>query len=240
MSDNGEILIVKNITREGPGLIGDLLKEFGIKNRINDLSRGEKPGNIEMYSAVIVLGGPASANDDTPEMKYELAMIRKVLAAGVPYLGICLGLQALVKASGGQVVKHPVNEVGFRDQNNDFYNVELTKTGRNDPLFDGIADTFNVFQLHGETVTLTNSIDLLAKGKYCTNQIVKTGTNAYGIQSHLELTEEMLEIWMSEDSDLNKLDREKLWSDFLSLGSGYKQTGRRLLLNFFRTAGFMV
>ena len=41
-------------------------------------------------------------------MKNELVFIRKVLEAEIPYLGICLGLQTMVRAAGGKVVKSPV------------------------------------------------------------------------------------------------------------------------------------
>ncbi len=220
--------------------LGDVLRDLEIKNKIIDLNLGERPDNIEKYAAVVVLGGPDSANDETRKMKYELAMIRQVLIEGIPYLGICLGLQTLVKAAGGQVVKSPVNEVGFRDQDSEFYNIKLTESGLADPLFEGIGQSFNVFQLHGETVIIGENMLHLAYGKYCSNQIVRSGKNAYGIQCHFELTEQMLEDWMHEDSDLAKLDKEQLRSDLRSYGQAYRETGKKLFLNFLRTAGFAV
>ena len=43
--------------------------------------------------------------------------------------------------------------------------LELTASGRKDPLFKGIEDSFNVFHLHGETVILTEKMELLADRK---------------------------------------------------------------------------
>ena len=194
---------------------------------------------LEKYRAVVVMGGPDSANDETAKMKNELAMIREVLSRGIPYLGICLGLQTMVKAAGGQVVKSPVKEIGFRDQDDQFYNVELTKYGRKDPLFDGIDGTFNVFHLHGETVILTENMKLLAEGKWCRNQVVKAGKNAYGIQCHFELTPGMYKTWIQEDPDLQKLDIERLTADFKAISRKYKETGRHIFRNFIRIAGFV-
>jgi GMP synthase (glutamine-hydrolysing) len=240
MSQNkNEILIIKNITREDTGLMGDIIRENGIKHQVIDLSKGEAIGSVENYGAVVVLGGPDSANDETGKMKSELALIKKVLAAGIPYLGICLGMQTMARAAGGQVVKSPVNEIGFGDQEGNYYNVELTESGREDPLFDGMDGTFNVFQLHGETVILTEKMKLLAEGKWCLNQIIKAGRNAYGIQCHFELTREMLEAWIKEDPDLQKLDNEQLLADFLAVSKEYSETGRKIFQNFIRIAGFI-
>jgi GMP synthase (glutamine-hydrolysing) len=239
MSLKKEILIIKNITREDTGLLGDIIRENGIKYNVIDLSKGESIGSVENYGAVVVLGGPDSANDETGKMKSELSLIKKTLAAGIPYLGICLGLQTLAKAAGGQVVKSYMNEIGFRDQESKNYNVELTESGREDPLFDGIDGIFNVFQLHGETVILTEKIKLLAEGKWCSNQIIKYGRNAYGIQCHFELTSEMLETWIKEDPDLQKLDNKQLITDFQSISKAYSETGRKIFRNFIRIAGFI-
>ena len=238
-SETKEILIIKNITREDSGLLGEIIRELGIKNHVIDLSRGEKIRSVEKYAAVVVLGGPDSANNETPKMKSELAVIRKVLAEGIPYLGICLGFQVMVKAGGGQVVKSPVKETGFRDQEGHYYSIGLTESGRKDPLFDGMDDSFIVFHLHGETVIAEENMDLLAEGRSCRNQIVKSGPNAYGIQCHFELTPEMFTDWINEDPDLKELDADQLRADFRALGGKYSETGRQIFHNFLRIAGFI-
>ena len=238
LSKSKEILIVKNITREDVGLFLEIIKDRNLKTRVIDLSLGERADSIAKYAAVIVLGGPDSANDDSPKMRYELDLIRQVLSAGIPYLGICLGLQTMVKAAGGDVIKNPVAEVGFRDPEGLYNNVALTESGRRDPLFEGIENNFNVFHLHGETVILTENMELLAEGRFCRNQVVKAAKNAYGIQCHFELTGEMFETWISEDPDLLKLDTAMLRSDFRAAGIKYSETGIKLFRNFLRIAGF--
>ncbi|NLL11960.1 MAG: type 1 glutamine amidotransferase [Fibrobacter sp.] len=233
-----EILIVKNMTREDQGLLEELLKDRGIGYTVVDLDQGQKFPPVENYGAVVVLGGPDSANDESEKMKSELVRISEVLSAKIPYLGICLGLQALVKASGGKVVKSPVKEVGFIGPDGSNFKVELTEDGKQDPLFEGLDHTFNVFQLHGETVELTDSMALLGTGKFCRNQVVRVGSNAYGIQCHFELTPEMFEIWINEDSDLLELGKEQLRAGFAAIQEEYTSVGRKLLANFLRIAGF--
>jgi GMP synthase (glutamine-hydrolysing) len=237
-----KVLLIKNITREGPGLLEELLKEHNITSDLIDLEKGEKFPDPLGYDAVFVFGGPDSANDTTLKMKNELAQIQKALSAGIPYLGICLGFQAFVKVAGGKVIKNHVKEIGFRDPNNDRFSVTLTETvdlteeGKRDPLFNNLGHTYHVFHLHGETVDITKHMTLLAVGKFCWNQIVRVGKNAYGIQSHFELTPEMFERWINEDPDLQKLDKNQLRKDFNAIKEEYTRVGKQLLTNFLKIA----
>ncbi|MGE5395442.1 MAG: type 1 glutamine amidotransferase [Candidatus Saccharibacteria bacterium] len=233
-----EILIIKNSSPEGPGLLEELLSERNIAFHITDLDRGEPFPEVSDFGAVVVLGGPDSANDQNDKMAHELMRIRQVLDAKIPYLGICLGLQTLVKAAGGKVVKSPMKEVGFKGPDESFFTVELTSHAKADPLFKGLDSTLNVFHLHGETVELTKDMILLAKGKFCPNQVVKIGTNAYGIQCHFELTPTMFEEWITGDEDLLQLDTESLRADFESMKSQYRETGLQLFNNFLDMVGY--
>lgn len=188
-----EILIVKNITREGPGLLEKILKERSIEYTIVDLNKRQTFPPVKNFKAIVVLGGPDSANDENEKMKNELIQIREAVESKIPYLGICLGFQSLVKATGGKVIQNPVKEIGFIDPEGNNFTVELTPEGKKDPLFEGLGHNFKVFHLHGETVELTDKMTLLAIGKFCKNQIARVGSNAYGIQCHFELTPEMYE-----------------------------------------------
>ena len=95
-----------------------------------------------------------------------------------------------------------------------------------------------VLHLHGETLLLTDDMLLLASGKFCPAQVVRIGANAYGIQCHFELTDEMLENWMNEDEDLLKTDKENLNAIFRNEQPDYTRTCRKLILNFLKTAGY--
>ena len=233
------ILILRNVSRENPGLIEILLKENKLEYQIIDFDNSILIDAIENYSALIVLGGPDSANDLTLKMQNEFTLIRRAIQSQIPYLGICLGLQTLVKAMGGTVEKCQTTETGFRDIKNKFFNVKLTSKGRKDKLFKNLPDNLTVFQLHGETVKLTPQMTLLATGDLCKNQIVKIGKTAYGIQPHFELTNDLLESWIIEDSDLQKLNAEQLRSDFKTIKSDYQNMGRQLFSNFLTIAGLI-
>ena len=236
-----KVLIVKNVHRESPGLIKTVLDEYGIPIRLyNPHSHNMKFPNPNDYSAVIVLGGPQSAND--LEMQNELEFIARTTGANIPCFGVCLGMQALVRANGGGVVKADYQEVGCRDKKGNIYIVELTSEGKTDPLFRSIPHRFPIFQLHGETVFGGDRILLLGEGDslYSTAQeqyqVVKVGKNAYGIQGHLEVTPSMLERWLQSDKMFDSHDKDTIRQDFKKLEPQYSENGRRIIINFLRIA----
>lgn len=238
------VLIVQNITREGPGLLSRLLDETAVGYDIADLSKGDPFPDPTTYGALVVLGGPDSANDQSHKMILERQKVKAALDAGIPFLGVCLGLQIGVKVLGGGVIQNHVKEIGLRAPDGNPYSVSLTNLaltalGRKDPLFVGLRNNFRVFQLHGETVTMTKSMQLLATGEHCRNQIVKLRRNAYGIQSHFELTREMLAEWLKADPDLTLLDGEAIMAEFEEIEELYTITGLSLFRNFLDIAGLL-
>jgi len=227
-----DVLIVKNITREGPGLIQEVLEERAISFEVADLDIGHSWPDLEKYRAMIVLGGPDSANDANPKIQTEILKIREWTARDRPFLGICLGLQLLVKALGGEVLKSPVEETGFKDPEGRFFEISLTQEGRQDSLFRGLTGPFRVFQLHGETVRLIDGMTLLGTGKSCRHQVIRAGRCAYGIQCHFEVTREMLGDWAVRDPALRPLGQDLLCRLYDEGYRDYTRTGRKLISNF--------
>lgn len=232
-----KVLIVKNNPMESPGIVKNILDEEKIPFDIVDLDKGQKFPDPKNYSAVFVFGGPDSANDQTPKMKEELKRIKETLDAGIPYFGVCLGMQTLVKAAAGEVHRNDIKESGWRDPEGNYFEIELTDEGKKDPIFDGIKSRLKIFHLHGETVALKNSMNLLATGKFCRNQVVKIGNNAYGFQGHIELTDSLLKEWVKHDPDLRLLHANPLRTDFKNLKLEYNTNGKKILTNFLKIAG---
>jgi GMP synthase-like glutamine amidotransferase len=248
----GGVLFVKNCSIEGPGLFEQILNSRQIPYGIVDLEAGQELPPLKNLKAVVVLGGPASANGDSPAIQAELAFLRGLLEAEVPVLGICLGLQLLVKAAGGQVTIHAIRETGVIAPDRHPYTMALTAAGRIDELFEGVGEVFPplkagatsvlpVFQLHGETVQLPTDpafpSKLLATGLFCTNQAVRIGKNAWGIQGHVEITPELLKDWMHADAILREHDRIGLLRDLGYLSADYRKAADLLFGNFLAIAG---
>ena len=212
-----KIWFIKNMTHEAAGLFSFFAEKEKVPYSIVDLHTGENFPEVGQGQAVVILGGPDSANDLTPKIIGEIEAIRKCSGAGIPVLGICLGLQLLVKAAGGTVFRNSVQEIGFRDPGGEWLEMEKTVEGTKDPLLVGIPDPCKVFQLHGETVGLTSSMACLARGQSCENQIVKIRDRVYGIQGHVELSEEIFEDWLAADEDLCQMKAGELRRDFAAV-----------------------
>lgn len=232
------VFIVKNEPRESGGLIEEFLSQRAIPFKIVELKNGEPFPDADEASAIVVLGGPASANDRTPLMTAQLAGVARALQSGTPYLGVCLGMQLMVKAAGGKVVPSQVKEIGFNDSDGRPFEIHLTFDGVRDPLFNGFRRrVYRVFQLHGETVTLMPNLTLLGSGTWVPNQVVRWGSTAYGLQCHFELTSELLERWLQEDAELKNNHGDALRRSYREIENEYKETGLRLVENFFIIAG---
>ena len=159
------------------GDIANKLKIRGFNFEIRRPSLGDSlPTNLNNYSAIVVFGGPMSANDNDEFMKKEIVWIGQVLQSEVPFLGICLGAQILVKYLGCKVEKNPkeFSEIGF-------YKIQPTKNGIK--MFQS-QDVF--YQFHTEGFELPSGCELLAKGDIFTNQAFKY-KNCYGLQFHPEV-----------------------------------------------------
>ncbi len=181
----------QHIDCEGPGTLGTILKSRNVELQILKPFKGDVIPE-KLGDGLVVLGGPMGVYEENqfPWMTAELNAIRKCLSENIPVLGICLGSQMLAHAAGAQVFRGAVPEVGW-------YPVSLTPEGRLDSLFLGIPPEFESFHWHGDTFTLPPNSIRLAGSATTPNQIYKVGGNAYGFQCHLEVTEKMINSWVS-------------------------------------------
>ncbi len=237
---NKSCLIIKNISHENPGLIKELLDEYHIKIDVIDLSKNDKFPDITNFNLVIILGGPDSANDNSEKILNELDFIKQALVEKVPIFGICLGLQLMVKAYGGEVLKNSEQEIGFKHENENWYKIKLTDNGLIDPVFKDIEDNFIVFQLHGDTINLINGITLLGTGEYCENQIIKIGDFNYGFQFHFEITKSLLSSLIEKAPELkNRKNSETILKDFKEINNEFLRRGKKIFKNYLKLIHFV-
>ncbi len=227
------VLVIQHVSREHPGFILDVIRECGHTYECIDFQKGHAlPENISMYDILVVLGGGDHVYDDTDQIRAEIAFVRAWLESGKPYFGICLGMQLMVAALGGRVYKSEATEIGFRHRDGRLYEMKRTHVGMSSPLFVHIKETrLPAFHLHKDTVDLPDTIDLLATGNVCKNQIIGYNNVAFGTQGHFELTEHMLEQWLISDPLLATVDKEEVKKDYDAVGEKYEQLGTQMFKN---------
>jgi GMP synthase-like glutamine amidotransferase len=218
------VLIVKHIDIEGPGVIEDCLKEEEIPYRILNLESNPPFPNQDDLTHIILLGGPMNVyeEDRYPFLRREDLFIKEAIQRGKRILGICLGAQLIAKALGAKVCKAPVKEIGW-------YEVSLTEEGEKDPLFFDFPKNFSVFQWHEDTFDLPNGGKGIITSTEVIHQAFRYGENAYGLQFHLEVTEKMIRNWIDE-YEAGKADILVETERYLD---AYRERGKRFFNRFF-------
>lgn len=234
------VLIIKHIDIEGPGTIGKFLEEKGVPFRTIDVfDGGALPKSLEGLSAIIVLGGPMNVyeEEEYPFLRNEDLFLKEVLAKGVPALGFCLGAQLIAKAKGAAVKKNPVKEIGW-------FTISLDKDVLPDPLFQGFPEEFDVFQWHGDTFEIPDDAIRLAGSALCSNQAFRLAGNVYGLQFHIEVTDEMVHQWLDAYKDeivslKGFVDSRKIASDTKLKFENYRKQARLFASNFLKLISVM-
>ena len=183
-------LVVHN-RHSRPGQVADTRRAKGLETRRCCPRAGDPlPDDPRNLAGVVIYGGPMSANDDDtlPFIRDELAWIPRVLDAGTPFLGICLGAQMLARVAGAEVSPHPEGKVEIG-----YYRIAPAPAGRE--LFPAPLD---VFHWHREGFALPPGGELLATGETFSNQAFRLDGRAYGLQFHPEMQTEILAHWMRE------------------------------------------
>lgn len=209
------------------GLYDHTLNKEGVTRHTVRL--GDEMPDVEEYDAVLMSGGPQSVND--PEIADMVELVGQAIDLGKPFLGICQGLQAGVKARGGQVVAAKPAEYGLWGPDGKRLTIRQTEAGLESPLLRGVSEYFGTFQVHNETVVLTDDMVSLAKSNGM-HQIVQIAPNAYGIQFHTELPQTELPNWAAKAPGLKEMDHDKLFRDFNAAYPRHRRIARRLMQNF--------
>ena len=221
--------IIQNDPEVPPGnIIDNLTIPFIIHHPYRD---GLLP-ELEKIPALIVLGGAMGANDGQrhPFLNDLKNLIRNIVAARIPYLGICLGGQLLAAALGARVISHRWEELGV-------LNVSLTEEGKADRLFCGITDEFSTFQWHHDSFDIPDGGVLLASSKTCPHQAFRVGECAWGLQFHPEVTEPIIRDWCAWDRSTQEKSDE-LVAQFKEDSVDYQFMSLQLLENFLDVAGY--
>jgi len=228
------VLIIKHVDIEGPGLIEYCLNQAKIPYKIVNLKPGVYLPKLDGLTHIVFLGGPMNVyeEDRYPFLRDEDLFIKEAIQRGKTVLGICLGAQLIAKALGAKVFKAPVKEIGW-------YDVTLTEEGSKDPFFSHLPGIFPVFQWHEDTFEIPKSGKLIATSSSVSHQAFRYGEKVYGLQFHLEVTEEMIKEWMKtyeeefEGSQPPLFSKLKILTDTAIRIETYTRRGMEFLKDFF-------
>jgi GMP synthase-like glutamine amidotransferase len=184
-------LVLQHVACESPGAYEEVLRERGWSSTCVELDEGESLPETLAFDGVIVMGGPMSANDDPdlPWLAAEKRLIAEAALDGVPVWGVCLGAQLLAASLGARVYAGAEPEVGISA-------VTLTSAASSDPVFARVPEMLPTLQWHGDSFELPDGATLLAESALYRNQAFRVGDAAYGLQFHLEVSEQMAAKWL--------------------------------------------
>jgi GMP synthase (glutamine-hydrolysing) len=206
------LLVVQHVLWEGPHLILDSFPDVAVEVRHTlDEQRGTELPDPTTIRGAIFMGGPMSVNDaDTlPPIADEIAWLQTALSLDVPVLGICLGAQLLAKAAGAAITRAPHPEIGVSP---------VTITDPHDPLIGHLAPLTHAMHWHGEQFTLPTGAVTVAHSVQTDVQVFRIGSHAWGMLFHLEVDNDLLEVWLAEPSMIAEAQR--------ALGNDYRENLR--------------
>lgn len=212
----GTVLVLQHATWEQPGLIARALEQRGITCLTLSVAGDAHPElpALDELSGVLVMGGPMGALDDAnhPGLAAERDLLARAHAAGLPVLGVCLGMQLLAVALGGALHTGEAREIGFAP-------VELTGDGLREPYLYPLAVDANadpvVMHWHNDWVEAPAGAQVLASTPRTPVQAFRAG-NSVGLQFHLELDGPLLASWLERPemvADLGPGEAEQIVAD---------------------------
>lgn len=186
------ILIFQHLPVEHVGAFGRFWHAGGCDMHVVEFDKGDAIPPLAGFDLLVVMGGPMDVwqEDIHPWLVREKAAIKCwVTELDKPYLGICLGHQLLADALGGMVSLMKRPEAGLTK-------VELSGCGGRDPLFRGMPPTIDTFQWHSAEVSMMpEGGEVLAGNAACAIQAMRCGKRAYGLQYHVEITDQTVGDW---------------------------------------------
>lgn len=225
------VLIIKNISSEGPGTIEEYLRAEKLNYSVVDLNRGERLPDLNEFTHLVVMGGPMAVYemDRYPHLRDEAKLIERAIRSKIRVLGICLGAQMVAHVLGARVYAGDRQEIGW-------YQATITAEGMKDGLMHTLAvqgaASAVVFQWHGDTFDLAEGAVRLASSELFPNQAFRYSDRVYGLQFHIEVTPEIVLDWLKNE---RSVDRDSVREESNRLYHPYRKRAFNFYRGFFKS-----
>jgi GMP synthase-like glutamine amidotransferase len=200
------IAIVQHEADVAPGNFELHLRARGRPYEVIRLHEGNAlPESAAAFAGICSLGGNMSVNDALPWIEPEIALLRDADARGVPIIGHCLGGQLLAQAFGAPVTRAPHLELGWG-------RVAVDDSALAREWLGDAADGVEFFQWHGDTFAVPTVARRILTGSWCANQayvIERSGYAHVGMQFHIEMTPELVQLWAADPASAREADEER-------------------------------
>lgn len=186
------ILIIIHRPSSQIGRVGFLLTDMGFNLDIRCCAQNDPlPTTLQNYAGVITFGGPMSVNDSLDFIKKECKWLEIPLREQIPFLGICLGAQLLVKHLGGHITRlgDRIMEIGW---------TPFIPTHSSHHL----SFPNMVFNYHNEEFSLPKDCVLLGTDIKGSPRAFSYANHCLAVQFHPELTDEMAVQWSNRSVNL--------------------------------------
>jgi GMP synthase (glutamine-hydrolysing) len=198
------VLVLTHVPHEGPGMIAAALDHpYQIRTVLHD-EHPRLPA-VDQLAGLVVMGGPQDADDDAhfPGLAAERRLLADAVEAGIPVLGVCLGMQLLAMSLGARLRRRAGTELGFAP----------VQVLADDPMLAPLGEHPCVLHWHDDQVELPPGATLLASNDLTPVQAFRVGT-AVGMQFHVEVDATLLDLWLSlPDEQLDDAARQAIRSD---------------------------
>lgn len=187
---------IQHVPFEGPAFVETWAKRKGHSVMRTLMQDGLKLPGLEEFDWLILLGGPMNIyeHDQYAWLVQEKRWIEKAIRNGKTVMGICLGAQLIADVLGGRVIKNRHKEIGWHP-------VTLTENAKLSPFFSVLPREFVAFHWHGDTFETPLTCQTTAQSEACFNQAFEYEDRIFGLQFHLESTEESINLLLDHCVD---------------------------------------
>ncbi len=187
---------LQHVPFEGPGCIQTWGQSAGCHITGSRVYRHHRFPSVKDIDWLVIMGGPMNVYEELqyPWLPEEKAFIGKAIENHKVVIGICLGAQLIADVLGARISPNRHKEIGWHP-------VYRIASSAHLPQVSAIEDILDALHWHGDTFDLPDGAVHLARSEACENQAFLYDERILGLQFHLEMTLEGLQVLLQNCGD---------------------------------------